>query len=155
MPARTPPTVLVVDDDPHVLRLLGRVLEAADLACVLTATADEALDAMRWALPNMLLIDYLLPKRTGADLYREITEMLHGHPPAAVLVTGNLEATPRADIEIFADCIAKPFLPTDLIGRVQAVLATAPALRPTGVSLLPGAPAWFADDAASRDDPRA
>ncbi len=117
-------TVLVVEDDPNIASLLRFHLqrEAYDVRC-----AEDGDEALRLALelkPELLILDVMLPSRSGLDVCQAIrrTEMSQ---PAILMVSARLDEvdavmglTAGAD-----DYVRKPFGVTELIARVRALLA--------------------------------
>ena len=120
-----PPTVvLVVDDDPVILKLLtvNFELEGYD---VLTATQGaEALDVARERRPDVVVSDIMMPVMSGIDL----VVAMQADPDLAtipvVLLSAKAQAADvRAGIDAgAADYVTKPFEPLDLISRVEGVL---------------------------------
>jgi DNA-binding response OmpR family regulator len=116
------PTVLVCEDEP-ALRELVRVSLGEDVyAFIEAADGDEALALLREHRPDVLILDLMLPRRSGLDVLDE----LRGEPPLAyvgtIVLTAQPEYTRRAR-ELGADrVIAKPFLPDELAAAVREVL---------------------------------
>ena len=144
--------IVVVDDDPDVVELLGQVLKsaghivrtAADAATALTLVAGGAIK------PELLLTDYNLPGGIdGLDLLRRLRAGLPGGLPAIVL-TGDISSEALARIAT-EDCIqlSKPVKPQDLIAAIERLLtATQPSSSPRiGAAGLDAAPvAYVIDD---------
>jgi DNA-binding response OmpR family regulator len=120
-----PPTVvLVVDDDPVILKLLtvNFELEGYD---VLTAThGAEALDVARERRPDVVVSDIMMPVMSGIDLVVAMQADADLATIPVVLLSAKAQAADvRAGIEAgAADYVTKPFEPLDLISRVEAVL---------------------------------
>ena len=150
--------ILVVDDEPRIVEVVRAYLER-DGHEVTTASDGEA--ALRLALegrPDLIVLDVMLPRRSGFEVLRELRAT--GAGTAVVMLTARDDLVDRvAGLEIGADdYVTKPFEPRELAARVGAVLrrtATAPA-QPTGPAR-PG-PIQFFDlevDPAARDVRRA
>jgi two-component system KDP operon response regulator KdpE/two-component system response regulator VicR len=116
------PLVLVVDDEPHLLRLLSRVLERAGYGIVPAADGDAAIDAIRAHGPEplVLVLDVSIPPR-GADVVLDVFEA-HALAAGLVMVSGDaLEEALAARVEAFGGCfLRKPFLPEALIDAVRS-----------------------------------
>jgi CheY-like chemotaxis protein len=66
------PTVLVVDDDPEFRAVVGEVLAAEGCSVYEAANGREALDLLRDLLPDLILLDLMMPVMNGWDLYAEL-----------------------------------------------------------------------------------
>ena len=128
-PARSPraskkreESILVVDDDPQILRIIRNVLLEAGYDPVVTADPEEALRLMRDEQPGLALLDMVLPGVDGIDLMRD----LFGIADAPVIFLsgyGHDEVIVRAFEAGAADYVVKPFTPTELVARVKVALS--------------------------------
>ena len=84
--------ILVIDDDPLVREMIVEVLEAEGYAAVAALNFKDALEKVRQTLPDLFLIDVVMPDISGFDACRKIKEMFKPHPPPVLLMTGNLKA---------------------------------------------------------------
>ena len=116
--------VLVVEDDPAIQELIRFTLQKAGLKPIAALSGEDAQAALNAELPDVVLIDWMLPKMTGLALARE----LRGAPRTAklplIMVTAKGEEGDRvAGLEGGADdYLVKPFSPRELVARIQAVL---------------------------------
>jgi CheY-like chemotaxis protein len=117
--------VLVVEDDPAIQELLRFTLRKSGLTATRDATAEEASAALNGALPDVVLIDWMLPKTSGITLARQLRAESHA-PPALpiIMVTAKGEEGDRVEgLETGADdYLVKPFSPRELVARIQALL---------------------------------
>ena len=114
--------ILVVDDDPTVLKSCQRVLEAEGFGVYLVPSADKALEAMRNDDFSLLLVDIKMPQRDGIYLMTEIKKEWP-HIPIIVMSGYDTEQTVQQAMESgAASFIAKPFTPTELLNALQKVL---------------------------------
>jgi DNA-binding NtrC family response regulator len=114
--------ILVVDDDPTVLKSCQRVLEAEGFDVYLVPSADKAIEAMRNDDFALLLVDIKMPQRDGIYLMSEI-EKEWPHIPIIVMSGYGTEQTVQQAMETgAASFIAKPFTPTELLNALQKVL---------------------------------
>jgi DNA-binding response OmpR family regulator len=114
--------ILVVDDDPTVLKSCQRVLEAEGFDVYLVPSADKALEAMRNDDFALLLVDIKMPQRDGIYLMTEIKKEWP-HIPIIVMSGYDTEQTVQQAMETGATSfIAKPFTPTELLNALQKVL---------------------------------
>jgi two-component system response regulator MtrA len=117
-------TILIVDDEPVVRALLTAALESAGSRLVEAADGSEALEAAWREQPDMVLLDVGLPKLNGIDVCAALKT--NPQPPLVLLMTGNVDAV-DPDACGADGIIAKPFLPLDILLRVQTELAAAAA----------------------------
>ncbi|MDD9990826.1 MAG: response regulator [Rhodospirillales bacterium] len=116
-----PPRILVVDDDPRVLRFVRDTLTEAGYAPLVTGAPDDLAGLIRAERPQLVLLDLLLPGRDGIELLQEVPE-LSDLPVIFISGYGRDETIARA-FELGADdYIVKPFSPTELVARIRAAL---------------------------------
>jgi two-component system KDP operon response regulator KdpE len=122
--------VLVVDDEPQILRALQLKLRTAGYAVETAATADEALMKAAMRPPEVIILDLLLPDRSGTDVCRELRTW--SAVPIVVLSAVGEEQEKIAALDAGADdYVTKPFSGDELLARVRAQLRRgAPAGRP-------------------------
>lgn len=129
MTADTPATtILVVEDEPKLARLLADYLRAAAFAPVVVGRGDEALAAVAEHRPALVLLDLNLPGMDGIEVCRELRRQ---SDLPVVMVTARVEEVDRLlGLELGADdYICKPFSPREVIARVRAVLRRTDAGR--------------------------
>jgi DNA-binding response OmpR family regulator len=114
--------VLVVDDDPSILRLVSDKLEYAGFE-VLTAGSGEAALAMieGRGLPHLAIVDINMPGIDGFEFCRRVLH--YSDLPIIILTAVDEEETVIQAIDLFAeDYVTKPFSPRELVARVSRVL---------------------------------
>ena len=112
-------TVLVVEDERDIRELLRRYLERAGMAVRLAATGAEALLKLETLEPALVLLDLGLPDIDGAEILDRMGEAV----PVIVLTARGTSADRIAGFRAGADdYVVKPFSPTEVVLRVQAVL---------------------------------
>ena len=114
-------TVLVVDDDPVVLRSVRDALSTAGLRPVVTSEPEEALLLMEEHSPRLALLDLMLPDHDGAELMGDILAVSR-IPVIFLSAYGRDEVVARVLEQGATDYIVKPFSPTELVARVRAAL---------------------------------
>ena len=114
--------ILVVDDDPAILRLVRDKLDHAGFEVWTAASGQEALDVISHrGLPHLAVVDILMPGMDGFELCQRVQEF--SDLPVIMLTAVDEEETVIRGIEHFAeDYITKPFSPRELVARVQRVL---------------------------------
>jgi two-component system, OmpR family, KDP operon response regulator KdpE len=134
------PRVLVVDDEPQILRALRVVLREHGFEALAAASVQEALDVAALQAPDAAIIDLLLPDGDGV----QITEALRGWTQAPVILLSAVgdEAEKVRALEAGADdYVTKPFSPRELVARLRAALRRSgpqqfdPVLRDGGLEL--------------------
>jgi len=124
-------TVLVVDDEPEIVRLVRDYLERAGFAVAVAADGPSALRAARSARPDIVVLDLGLPGMDGLDVARELRR--DGEVPIIMLTARTEEADRVAGLELGADdYVSKPFSPRELVARVRAVLRRTDSARTQG-----------------------
>ena len=113
--------VLVVDDDPLLVRLVRTHLEKAGYRVLSAADGEQALEVAANELPDLVVLDLMLPKLDGFEVCRRIREF---SLVPVVMLTARGEPVDRLrGFEMGADdYLAKPFVPAELLARVRAVL---------------------------------
>ena len=117
--AKTP--VLVVDDDPQMLRRIRDALAAAGYAPVVTGAPEEVAGLVRTHRPQLVLLDLVLPETDGIELMRTVPE-LADLPIIFISAYGRDETVVRALEAGAADYVVKPFSDAELAARVRAAL---------------------------------
>ena len=120
--SKTPFRILVVDDDPAILRLLSRVLGSKGLDVIPCATGAEALDAVESQDWQLCLLDRGLPDMDGLEVCRYIKANPHFDARQVIVLSAyeSIDARVKA-LDLGADdYITKPFHPTELLARVNA-----------------------------------
>ncbi len=119
-----PPRVLVVDDEPQIVRALKVVLREAGFEAVPAETASEALDLAAVRPPDAAIVDLVLPDGDGVEVTRRLREW--SEMPILVLsAVGEEEQKVRALEAGADDYITKPFGTRELVARLQAALRRA------------------------------
>src|SRR5438093_1998379 len=131
MTARSQPTVLVVDDDPGILRLVSFELMEQGFHVLAAADGSEALSIAAGEAPDLVLLDLLLPDMSGLDVMNQLHEQRN--VPVILLTAMDTERYQVEGLNSGAeDYIGKPFSVDELTARVRAVLR-----RTTGVEERP------------------
>ena len=113
--------VLIVDDDPNVLRFVRDALSESGYDPVVTGGAEDLQHIMRTEKPQLVLLDLVLPGSDGIERLKAVPE-LSDVPVIFISGYGRDETVVRALNAGAADYIVKPFSPTELVARVGAAL---------------------------------
>ncbi len=124
-------TILVVDDEPKIARLVRDYLEAAGFRVVTAYDGKEALAQFRYERPDLVILDLNLPGMDGLSVARAIRQSptsARARNTPIIMLTARVEETDRiVGLELGADdYVTKPFSPRELVARVRAVLRRAP-----------------------------
>jgi DNA-binding response OmpR family regulator len=113
--------VLVVDDEPKIVRLARDYLEHAGFAVIVAHDGTAALASARSQKPDLVVLDLGLPELDGLDVARTIRQ--ESNVPIVMLTGRSEESDKLVGLEIGADdYVTKPFSPKELVARVRAVL---------------------------------
>jgi two-component system KDP operon response regulator KdpE len=117
-------TVLVVDDEPQIVRALKVLLRDAGFRALPAAGVEEALDLAALHGPEAAIVDLMLPDGSGVDVCRGLREWTQ--IPILVLSAVDEEAEKVRALEAGADdYVTKPFGPGELVARLRAALRRA------------------------------
>jgi two-component system, OmpR family, alkaline phosphatase synthesis response regulator PhoP len=114
-------TILVVDDEPKITRLVRDYLESAGFAVTSAVDGPEALMRAHSERPDLVILDLGLPRLDGLDVTRRLRQ--DGDVPIIMLTARDDETDKLIGLELGADdYVTKPFSPRELVARVRAVL---------------------------------
>jgi CheY-like chemotaxis protein len=119
--------VLICDDDAGIRTFLRAVLERGDVVVEETADGDECVDAVRRCPPDLLILDFIMPKRDGISALAEIAPEFPDLP--VVMVSAYLEDVQDVAEELGARCIQK----SDFLEHAAELLTEF-----AGIELVPG-----------------
>jgi two-component system, OmpR family, alkaline phosphatase synthesis response regulator PhoP len=114
-------TILVVDDEPKIVRIARDYLERAGFNVITAGDGRSVLAMVRSAKPDLIVLDLALPEMDGLDVTRGLRK--ESEIPIIMLTARDDEADRLVGLELGADdYIVKPFSPKELVARVRAVL---------------------------------
>jgi DNA-binding response OmpR family regulator len=115
------PTILVVEDEPSIGEVVTVYLKRAGYQVSMARDGAVALDMLGQRLPDLVVLDLMLPKVDGLEITRWLRA--HGETPIIMLTARREERDRIAGLEMGADdYVVKPFSPQELVSRVRAVL---------------------------------
>jgi DNA-binding response OmpR family regulator len=118
--------VLIVDDEPTIVRLIRDYLERAGFEVVTAGNGEDALQVFARGRPDLVILDLTLPRMDGLDVARALRRA--GDVPIIMLTARTEEADRVAGLELGADdYVTKPFSAREIVARVRAVLRRAQA----------------------------
>lgn len=117
-------TILVIEDEPAIQELIDVNLRLAGYEVEQATAINEAKDRISHKLPDLILLDWMLPGTSGIDYARELRrESRTRQIPLIMLTAKGAEQDKVAGLEAGADdYVTKPFSPKELCARIQAVL---------------------------------
>lgn len=129
------PLILIVDDEPRIIRFVRINLEMEGFRVLEAHNGLEAVEQVQMNLPDLVILDVMMPEMDGFEtlrMIREITNM-----PVIMLTVRNAEEDRVKGLDSGADdYITKPFSPRELVSRVRAVLRRVQPLAPPDTSVL-------------------
>jgi DNA-binding response OmpR family regulator len=127
----TPYRVLVVDDEPHLVRAVRMYLELQGYTVFGAYSGKEALEAVREKLPDLVVLDVMMPELDGFEILGELRRFCQ--VPVIMLTARGDEDQKVQGLALGADdYVTKPFSQRELLARIQAALRRAeqPAIQP-------------------------
>lgn len=114
-------TILIIDDDTRLTDLLAGYLAQFDLAVKAAALPGEGLALLEKSLPDLVILDIMLPGMDGFEVCRRIRKQ---HAVPIIMLTARGDVADRiVGLELGADdYLPKPFEPRELVARIQSVL---------------------------------
>ncbi len=118
------PFVLIVDDEADLASLVEFNLQQAGLETAVALTGERALELAKARVPDVVLLDLMLPDISGKEVCRRLRADLKTREVPIVMLTARGEETDRVEgFEVGADdYVSKPFSPRELVLRLKAIL---------------------------------
>jgi DNA-binding response OmpR family regulator len=114
-------SIMVVEDEPNLAEVVSLYLHRAGYQVQVISDGEQALQALEQQLPDLLILDIMLPGIDGLSITRWLRD--HSDTPIIMLTARRTEADRIAGLEMGADdYVVKPFSPQELVSRVRAVL---------------------------------
>ena len=118
-------TILIVDDDPDVVTAIKMSLEEQGAKVVVAADGVVAVEVFEKEKPDLVVLDMMLPKRSGFLVLERMKAMKLDPPPKVIMITGNLGSRHKSYAMSMgvADYINKPFRMARLLESIEKLLA--------------------------------
>ena len=117
--------IMVVDDEPHLVELLGAILETEGYEVIRCHDGREAIEKLETVIPNLVVLDMMMPGMSG----REVCEQIRKNPKTKnlkviFLTVARFSETGKDVLKKLnvADYLTKPFENSDLINRIKKAL---------------------------------
>jgi two-component system KDP operon response regulator KdpE len=115
------PVVLVVDDEPQILRVMRASLPIRGYEVLTASSGEEALNQLGKQVPDLVILDLAMPEMSGLEVCRRIREF--STVPIIILSAKGSESDKVAALDLGADdYVTKPFGMDELLARARAVL---------------------------------
>jgi DNA-binding response OmpR family regulator len=116
--------ILIAEDEPSILESLDFILRRAGWSISAVTDGDAALEAVRRLKPRMLVLDVMLPKRSGFDVLKQIRASVDTRAlPVLILTAKGQQQDRRVAEELGADgFVTKPYANADVVGAVRQLL---------------------------------
>lgn len=132
-PGRLGP-ILIVDDDPDIVEVLGLLLESEGYEVVSARHGALALEALRTGarVASLILLDLMMPVMDGWQLYEQLQRVPELKDIPIVMITADFRAVPRAQALGVAAVLRKPFDADELLAVVRELVPAPAAAQPSG-----------------------
>ena len=116
--------ILIAEDEPSILESLDFILRRAGYSIGAVTDGDAVLDAVRRLTPRLLVLDVMLPKRSGFDVLKQIRASIDMRAiPVLILTAKGQQQDRRTAAELGADgFVTKPYANAEVVGAVRQLL---------------------------------
>lgn len=116
-----PKTILIVDDEPYMIRLLQHHVERAGYKMVKAVNGREALEKIDSAKPDLIIMDVMMPELNGLEVLSQIRESPETAELPVIIMTANAQRFTKEEAEAagVSAFLTKPFSPTQLMLQIQ------------------------------------
>ncbi len=116
--------ILIVEDEPNIVESLRFLLEREGLLVAVQSNGALALDSVRATHPDLMILDVMLPNRSGFDILRDLHQM-PGARPKVMMLTAKGQARDRETAEAIGvdSFMTKPFSNKEIVATVLRLLA--------------------------------
>lgn len=130
--------ILIIEDDPHIARLIRYNLEKAGFECLQAADGQQAFEELGRQKIHLIVLDIMLPGMDGFELCKEIKKRSAWAAIPVLMLTARAEEIDRVlGLELGADdYMVKPFSPRELILRIKAILRRGESKEDTSSAIL-------------------
>ena len=118
------PLILIVEDEPPLVEVIKYNFESAGFRTTVASDGNEALFQAEEFLPELIILDWMLPERSGIEVCRELRKRKNTKATPIIMLTARSEEIDKVKgLENGADdYVVKPFSPKELIARSKALL---------------------------------
>lgn len=118
--------ILIVDDEPNIVMSLEFLLKKEGFTTETAGDGDEALEKVRQFLPDLMLLDVMMPKKSGFEVCEILRADTALRQPRIIMLTAKGRETEQAKgLALGADAyMLKPFSTKDLVAKIREMLAS-------------------------------
>jgi len=119
-------TILIADDEPNLRALIRTTLEEPEYRILEAADGDEAFEIAKKELPDLLVLDWVMPGRTGIEVIQALRQVVRDRTIPFILLTARGQERDKEQGQAVGAqaYLVKPFSPLELIDKVQEVLSS-------------------------------
>jgi len=125
------PTILIVDDDTRLLKMLQRTLVYEGLDVITAQNGQQALAEVQAQEPDLIVMDWMMPEMDGLQALQALRAQEDDTPVLMLTARDAIESRVEGLETGADDYLVKPFAPAELVARVHALLRRTRATRPT------------------------
>lgn len=116
--------VLIIDDEPHILLLVGSRLKANGYEVITALSGEQGLKRAAAEKPSVILLDYVMPEMDGEEVLRHLKAAPATEAIPVIMLTADVKNVKTKDYKIrgASACIFKPFPPEVLLNTIEQVL---------------------------------
>jgi len=120
------PTIIIVDDDTELLKLIALLLQRIQANAITMPDGASALNYLSSTVPDLIILDLMLPDIDGLDVLRTVRRMRHLDRVPVLILTARADSEcVRQGLDLGADSyITKPYVANNLLDRVRLLLST-------------------------------
>lgn len=122
-----PPRILLVDDEPSIVKMVGKRLEVEGFRVLIAVDGQEGLDKARAEHPDLIILDLMLPKMNGYEVCTALKQdPQHQKIPIILFTAKAQEKDEKMGLECGANAyVRKPFRAQELLERIRSLLSIA------------------------------
>lgn len=117
------PLVLIVDDEPGLLRLFSGLVERLNCDTILAPDGASALDILDDVTPDLMILDLAMPEVSGYDVLQYVRSLPRLDSMKVMILTARPNMVPEVEALGIDSWIAKPVMPNDFLAIVDEVLS--------------------------------
>jgi CheY-like chemotaxis protein len=116
------PVVLIVDDEPGLLRLFSGLVQRLDCNPILASSGAEALDILDHETPDLMVLDLAMPQVSGIDVVRYVRQIPRLDVMRVLILTARPNLVPEVEALGIDAWLSKPVMPNDFVDAVAQTL---------------------------------
>ena len=116
--------ILVIDDEPQILLMVAARLKVNDYAVSTALSGEQGLKLVKKECPDLILLDHIMPGMDGDEVLDRLKKDPATKPIPVVMFTADIKRVKVGEYQLrgAADCLFKPFIPEELLAKIQEIL---------------------------------